>query len=400
VIRSLVVVLLVLAAASGGSDVVVLKSGKTLRGRILFDDGVRLVLRQERGGDAELEHAEIERAESRRANLDALLDNAARADLSAPDELELLAAQAEESGLPGEAQVFWWHLLLADRDHEDANRALGHVKRGGGWRLRLGGRTLDRDKRFALANDWGSAWELESLHYRLRSNLPLADVLTLLLDLERLYAAFHELIGAELGLYDVTQPMGVNLHADSASYPERAREFGHYEPDTDLVSVDASRTAVWPLLAHEATHQLLHVTAFREKNEHGEIPPWLNEGLAEYVAASAVRAPRFAFEAGRPAMHHFATHAGAKKPLDLTRVLALSSGDYAASSDRDLKYAQSYTLVHFLLHGREGRYRPGFFAYLREVYRGKGSVTDLKRALDTNWRELEDEWSAYARSLR
>jgi hypothetical protein len=292
--------------------------------------------------------------------------------------------------------VFWWRLVLLDPEREDARRALGHEKRGGGWGLPLDRRKVDEARRFELAKDWGTAWELASFHYRLKTNLPLAVGLDALLDLERLYRAFYALFGAELGLYDVTRPLAVHLHADQASYPETANEWGSYDTGEDVVHVNARAGLDYPTLAHELTHQLLYDTAFRERGAgSGTLPAWLDEGLADYVAGSVERAPGVVFEPGRPRDDHFRVQARAKRPLDLTRVLALSSGDYFASSDRTLKYAQSYTLVHFLLHGSEGRHRAGFLEFLRAVYAGKGSATDLKKALDVEWRTLEKDWLAY-----
>lgn len=386
----------------GESDRVVLKDGKALTGRVVFEDESRLVLRQ-KSRDTTLAMEAVQRVDSRLRNLYVLLDNAQRADATDPEDLELLVSQAEECGLSGEAQVFWWRLLLLaharGEENEAAHLALGHVKRGSGWRLPVGSRSVEWDKRFELAKDWGSALEFSSYHFRVRTNLPLELDLDVLLDLERFYRAFFEFLGPELGLYDVCQPMRVHLHADSASYPEVGLEAGRYDPIEDLVHLDASQRFAFETLAHEVTHQLLYDTAFREQKRDGEIPAWLNEGLAEYLAASIVRTPGLLVELGRPEARHFRAHAQAKDSLDLTRVLALSVGDYSSSSDRDLKYAQSYTLVHFFLHGEEGRYRAGFFEFLRTVYRGKGSSTDLKRCLGVAWRPLEKAWHAYARGM-
>ena len=38
--------------------------------------------------------------------------------------------------------------------------------------------------------------------------------------------------------------------------------------------------------------------------------------------------------------------------------------------------------------------------FLRQIYAGKGSATDLKRCLDVDWRSLEKEWHAHARNMR
>jgi len=389
----------ILALGGGETDLVVLKSGKELRGRIVFEDQSTVVLRQD-ARDTSLEREEVERVESRVHNLGALLDNDAKWRPLDMGELELLAAQAKEMNLTGEAEIYAWSRLLRQRDLEPAHLVLGHKKRGKSWVLPLDGRWVDWDKRVELAKDWGSAWQLTSLHYELRSNLPLQTSLDALLDIERLYRAFFEVFGAELSLYDVCKPMHVHLHADAASYPEVGTEDGLYEADTDTLRVKADKGLPFWVVAHELTHQLLQDTAVREKSDGDSLPPWLNEGLADYMAACVQHTAPLVFVAGAPEATRFQAHASAKDPFDLTRVLSFSSGDYFSTSDRLLKYAQSYTLVHFLLHGREGRYRAAFFEYLREVYRGKGSSTDLKSALGVDWRQLEKEWIAHVRGMK
>lgn len=397
----LVLLLGALALAGDEGDLVVLKDGKAMRGRVVFENDSRLVLRRD-SRDTSMEQGTIERVRSRLRDLQTLLDDAAGF-RSAGGEwdrkaLELLGAQAEAAGLEGEAEVFRWRLAFLDPEDEAARTALGHKKRGQGWTIPYRGRAFAWDKRFEMAQDWGSAWELASLHYRLRTNLSLPVALDLLLDQERVYFAFQALLGRELELNDVCEPMTVHVHADSASYPEQAGEAGRYQPATDQVHVDASRGLDFGSLVHELTHQWLYDAFFRERKRDGQIPPWLDEGLAEYVRASVAHSPGVVFEPGHPGEASFRAHAQAKDPHDLTRVLAFSSGDYQASSDRELKYAQSYTLVHFLLHGEEGRHRAGFFEFLRAVHAGKGSATDLKRALGTDWRKLEKAWSAYVQA--
>lgn len=383
--------------AGDEGDRVVLQNGKTLLGRVLFEGEARIVLRQGTR-DVELDPGTVASVRSRRRALEGLLQEAPGAhDVAA---LGRLAEQADAAGLAGEAAAFWWRLLELDPGHAPAHEALGHRKRGASWGVPVGTRVVGLETRRELAQDWGSAWELASFHYRLRSNLPLGTSLDVLFDLERLYLALDRLLGHELELADVCRPMGVCLHADAASYPESAGEAGRYLPEVDEVHLDASRGFSFATLAHELTHQWLYDTAFREQKREGEVPSWLDEGLAEYVAASVAAWPELRFEPGRAHPLHFRTHARAKDPHDLTRVLSFSTGDYYASSDRDLKYAQSYTLVHYLLHGREGgelRWRAGFLEFLRAVQRGKGSSTDLKRCLGTDWRTLEAGWTAYVR---
>jgi hypothetical protein len=383
-------------AGDGESDLVQLKGGKELKGRVVYEDERLLVLR--RGTrDTEIALEEVQRVQSLSRNLDALLDQAERCESWDPRANELLAAQAAESGLAGEAGVFWWRVLAREPGDEEAHRSLGHRKRGSGWAVPLGSRTVELEKRTGLAGDWGSAWEFSTLHYRLRTNLALDVALDLAVDLERYYRGVYALFGSELRLLEVCTPMKIHVHADRASYPENANEAGHYDEADDTVHVNASAGLSWATLAHEAMHQLLYDTAIRERSNSGSLPAWLNEGLAEYVAGCTSGQPwRLELSPGARIERHFQAHAGAKKPLSLGRVLNLSAGDFFASSERDLKYAQAYTLVHFCLHGGEGRYRPRFIEFLRGVYRGQGSSTDFKNALSMDARDLEDTWQAYA----
>ncbi len=390
----------VLAAPGGEEDLVRLKDGRELRGRVVFEDEATVVLR--RGSrDTELRLAEVHGIESLTRALGALLDNTARSRPWDVADNELLAEQAQESGLAGEAEVLWWRVLAKEPENERAHRSLGHRKRGSGWSVPLGSRSVSAEKRLDLARDWGSAWELETLHYRLRTNLALEQALDLALGLERYYRSFYGCFARELRLFDVLSPMQIAVHADAASYPEHGAELGHYDAADDTVHVDFSGGMYWETLVHEMTHQLLYDTAVRERGNSGELPAWLDEGLAEYVAGSVTGMPAtLAFEAGRPIERHFQVHARAEKPLSFSRVLNLSPGDFSASSDRELKYAQAYTLVHFALHGQDERYRGGFVRFLRGVYQGKGSSTDFKNSLGVEEREFERAWQQYVRQGR
>jgi hypothetical protein len=144
-------------------------------------------------------------------------------------------------------------------------------------------------------------------------------------------------------------------------------------------------------------HQLLWASGAGQRAGRAEVPGWLDEGLAVYLAAGARGEPgKLSVAPGGTVPDMFREHAGAKKPFDLSRVLAFGSDDFAASSDLSLKYAQSYTLVHFLLHGDGEKHRPGFFDFLRGCWNGKSSMTDFKRAIGVREADLERAWSAYA----
>jgi len=376
------------------NDRVLLDGGQELRGRVLFEDRTLLVLRQG-AREVEIDRQRIERVESQVRDLDAVLDGAERADARSPEALDFLADLAHECKLLGEEQLFRWRQLELDPNYEPARLALGHTREGSSWSVPLGTGRVSWEQRKRLAAEWNTAWEFSSLHYQLRSNRPLAENLALMTDLERLYQGFYELFGQELRLYEVCHPLRVYVHADAASFPLVASEFGYYDREADTIHLNAVEGLVWPTLAHEVTHQLLCATA-RERGSAAPLPAWLDEGLAEYVAAGVGGAAGHRdFEPGRKNRGRFLEHDRSRNRLSLSKVLSLSTDDYRSTSDGALMYSQSYTLVDFLLHGGEGRYRPGFLDYLRGTYRGKTSSSDLRRCLKAQWRRLEPEWKDY-----
>ena len=90
------------------------------------------------------------------------------------------------------------------------------------------------------------------------------------------------------------------------------------------------------------------------------------------------------------------TVASAKRPYDLHRVLNFESGDYAASSNQGLKYAQGYVLFHYMLHGVPGPTRDTFFDYLRSAVGGQGQASTFRRMFRKQLRALESGYRDYA----
>ncbi len=393
-------ILLALGAIAGDErDFVLLESGKRLEGRVVYEDRQLLILRQGTR-DTEIVMDDVQRVDSLVRSLDALLDRELENSVFDLEQGMIHAELARECKLDGMAELLAWRVLAVDQQHEAAHRFLEHRARPGGWLVPLGGRWVPLKKRRELASDWGSAWEFSTLHYRLTANVSLDLVLDAAIDLERLYQGFFELFGAELKLYEVMDPMAVHLHGDKSSYPENGAEIGRYDALEDTLRVDASGGLAMDVLIHEATHQLVYDTAVRERAHSGEIPGWLDEGLADYVAGCTVgERRRLALEPGRPNAERFRVHALAKKPMKLSRVLNLANADFWATSRLDLKYAQAATLVHFGLHGAGGRYREGFLDYLRSAYAGQASSTDFKKCMKVDMDELEAAWKEHVQQV-
>lgn len=376
-------------------DVVELVDGTKVEGRVVFDGTKRVVVRNG-SRDREIERAKVANVRSASRSLNEMLDTLVALETNDRSGLLALAQRAQSAGLVGESQVLGYKVLALDPTSDAAHELCGHEKRGKEWTARVGGKKYPFDRLSEVRKDFGDGWSFTTTHYEVRTNLPLAQACDVALELELTYRAFFESVGHDIELYEVVEPMKAQIHAEAGSFPEVNDRTGYFSGADNVLFVLAERGADLWLLAHESTHQVMFNTARGMRGGRGEIPAWLDEGFAEYLASSrGGEAGRAVYSFGARSERHFAAHASSDKPYDLSRVLTFGTGDFMASSKSDLKYAQSYTLVHFCLHGRDELHRRGFLEFMRRAYLGQGSTTDFKDALVIKEREFEPTWSEY-----
>jgi hypothetical protein len=392
---------LILAVAASdvrALDRVTLKDGKTIEGRVVFEGPDRIVVRVGTK-DREIPTADVAEVRSRaRDAREVVLSWEKLSPEDAQGRLDL-AQFAREHDLEGEARLLALSVLSKDPASEAAHVFLGNEKKLGAWRIKVGSHSIPFDRWVESRHDFGETEPMPSSHFLLRTNVPLDAACNFALEMELFYVAFMEWFRPELDLYEVVEPIAVHVHADNKSYPGGSGRKGFFDPQANTVFADVSEGYALDILIHESTHALLNATAARTKEARGSIPSWIDEGLADYMSFSregAFAHPRYARAGGN--RQYFAMHAGARKPLDLSRVLALSTPDYTLSPIMGLAYAQSYTLVHFCLHGGGGAYRAKFFEFLRSCYRGKSSSTDFKAAMKIDVKPFEAEWLEWSRT--
>jgi hypothetical protein len=114
---------------------------------------------------------------------------------------------------------------------------------------------------------------------------------------------------------------------------------------------------------HEYSHLIIN-------NVAPTIPLWLNEGLAEYYSSFQIENAGHAVLFGSPIPSHY-IELGQQTWMPLQALLATTrtSAEYNENSRRGVFYAESWMLVHLILHGEPDR-RQAFGAYLRELASG------------------------------
>ena len=188
------------------------------------------------------------------------------------------------------------------------------------------------------------------------------------------------------------------LYADADEYLDGGGtkgSAGQYDPATRTLMAIAPEIPTgpmaeiaWAVVQHEGFHQ------FADAVIGGELPIWLNEGLAEYFSEAVYTGdgyvsglvPQWRLERVR---RRFAD--GDFMPLE--RFMSMSHADWNGDL-RLAHYDQAWTLVHFLAHGDGGRYQKPFGRFVGLLGRGTGWERAWRDSFG-DARGLEARWRAY-----
>jgi hypothetical protein len=149
-------------------------------------------------------------------------------------------------------------------------------------------------------------------------------------------------------------------------------------------------------LRHEGFHQFAY-------NRIGELPVWVNEGLAEYFAGSIVVGKKLV--PGQVRLDRLRSLRAAveeERHVPFRDLLAMTSDRWATrvrGGEGAMQYAQSWSIVHFLAQGGP-KYKQAFEQYLHLVARGTGSDQAFGRAFGLGSYEVfERKWKQYLTDL-
>jgi hypothetical protein len=161
-----------------------------------------------------------------------------------------------------------------------------------------------------------------------------------------------------------------------------------------------NRTGMLATLQHEGFHQFAYIRIGRN------LPPWANEGLAEYFGEAVLLRGRFhtgMVNARR--LRAVQQAVGAGEAFGFRELLNMTHRQWMRRvNQRDpragLLYDQAWSIVHFLVHGRGGRFEPAFMGYLQLIHRGRDSETAFAEAFgSSDYQPFEDAWRQYITEL-
>jgi hypothetical protein len=242
--------------------------------------------------------------------------------------------------------------------------------------------------------------EVRSPHFRVVSDAREADARFLASQLERIRSAYQSVLGPET---EREEPLLVlasrDAHGFEALVPERWRKSGRSRwaglfveaksGSALLLRLDLERD----LRSRTLYHEYFHYVARRQV---GRLPPWLNEGLADYWATIDIRDEEVLV--GRPD-YGYLSLLKRKAPIPLETIFAAGNDSryYRREETMTLFYAQSWALTHFL-QSDEGR-RRALAAYVSRVGAGADSLVSARETFG-DLERLAADLRKYVRSRR
>jgi hypothetical protein len=151
----------------------------------------------------------------------------------------------------------------------------------------------------------------------------------------------------------------------------------------------------WAVVQHEGFHQFVHHVI------GGRMPPWADEGLAEYFEAGIFTGDDMVtgiIPAGRLMMLQRAIRAD--KTRSLAEVMSLDRRKWnhavaGSPASAMLNYLQAWSIVHFLAHADDGKYRDALGAFVKDVSRGRDWKSAWKRRFRAGPDDMEKRWKQW-----
>ena len=292
--------------------------------------------------------------------------------------------------------------------------------------------TIEEDaRRHATIN---RGWKIRTDHFRITTNHSRQEAASLATRLERLYQIWLQLFGGYsltpadlLKRFDGKESSGYRSKPFEVVYYRSRDEYNKVllpqQPRIEMtlgIYFDTDRKAHFfaggyddekgqsaGTIYHEAVHQFFNESGRTARNVGATSNAWLLEGVACYFEsltehrAEGDSAKSFTLgtpTAGRlPAARHRLLVSNFYVPL--AELSALGMNDFQKRTDLPRLYSQSAGLATFLMHYRDGVYRPAMVETLQRLYAGRDRVGTLENLTGQNFTDLDREYREFVESL-
>lgn len=377
-------------------------------------------------------------------------------------DLYLLSRRALNDGFPSYAYSLVREAATHDPDHPPARKILGFVRQGNEWvtqfaasQIKNGkvwheqfgwlpkahleryskgernfkGRWVSADKEKELRRDFGSAWEVRTDHYLIRTNVSLERGVELGRALEDFHEFFHETFAGFFNtreqmvkLFDGTakavssnpRPYLVHFYRTRSEYVDQLRkDFPNIEI-TNGIYLTTGRIAHFyedpnnnneATLFHEGTHQLFFESHALNRPIGENAHFWIIEGIACYMESFQRKGGNYTL--GDP---NYIRFAGARVNLlqknyyvPLSEFSQKGMYEFQHAPELAKDYTQASGLARFFMEYDNGRYREALVKHLTQLYsastRERDSAPGLDKLTGVEFEELDRQYAEDAKAL-
>lgn len=255
---------------------------------------------------------------------------------------------------------------------------------------------------------------VRSRHYIVQTDLPAARATELVSHMDEVYACYLERFAAfrpknpsRPQLYLFAKRDDYNIFLSSKGID--ARNSGGMFAYNSLAGFHGLLTFTenrplddtLAVLQHEGFHQ------FAWAYLGYELPPWANEGLAQYFEDAVLIKGRMHLGMVNPVRlaEVKAALAAERPPVSFSQLLSIDSQSWSQTlatepGKASVLYAWAWSVAHFLIHADNERYAPAFGRYLEEVAKGRTSREAFAKVFGASaTSSMERRWRAYIDKL-
>jgi tetratricopeptide (TPR) repeat protein len=169
---------------------------------------------------------------------------------------------------------------------------------------------------------------------------------------------------------------------------------GYFQPGDDInyivLTAEGSDAENFPTVFHEYTHFLIDNSLGRSN-----IPPWFNEGIAEYYERFAIEDDRKVTLGAVNDAHLRLLQRSQLIPLENFFAVDYYSLHKQTKQGAQLFYAESWALLHYLLQGNGGARRPQFDKFVDLLIGGARPKEAFQNAFQMDYAAMEAELKKY-----
>jgi len=145
----------------------------------------------------------------------------------------------------------------------------------------------------------------------------------------------------------------------------------------------------YEIIFHEYEHFLAHNNLFR-------LPPWLDEGIAEFYSSFEISDKEQKATLGDPISRHvFYLRNNTILPLKTLLTVDHKSPYYNESSKAGVFYAESWALVHYLILGNNQKRQTQLIKFIDLIQNDLPTEEAFRRAFETDYKTIEEELRPY-----